>query len=161
MTAVRDAAAAAVSWGGRLGNGASGGPSPLDDLLAYLRANQARQQATAAQAQDAQAGEGDESEGGDDGEAAGSLGGGGAVSGIHGMLSGEEEEVDAAEVNCAIAGITCVIMLSTGTTAPHTGGGLLNLAPFTKMRSARWGGFWFHHFFGLQLASPNSLPEAP
>ena len=83
------------------------------------------------------------------------------MSGIHGMLSGEEEEVDAAEVNCAIAGITCVVMLSTGTTAPHTGGGLLNLAPFTKMRLARWGGFWFHHFFGLQLASPNSLPEAP
>jgi hypothetical protein len=36
--------------------------------------------------------------------------------------------------------MTCVMMLSTGTTAPHTGGGLLNLAPFTKMRSARWGG---------------------
>jgi hypothetical protein len=136
MTAARDAAAAAVSWGGRLGNEADGGPSPLDDLLANLRANHARQQVTAAQAQGTQAGEGDESEGGDDGEAACSLGGGGAVSGIHGMLSGEEE-VDAAEVNCAIAGMTCVMMLSTGTTAPHTGGGLLNLAPFTKMRSAR------------------------
>jgi hypothetical protein len=39
MTAARDAAAAAVSWGGRLGNEADGGPSPLDDLLANLRAN--------------------------------------------------------------------------------------------------------------------------
>ena len=129
-----------MSWGGRLGNGAGGGPSPLDDLLANLRANQARQKATAAQAQVAQAGEGGESEGGDDGEAAGSLGGGGAVSGIHGMLSGEEEEVDVAENYCAIAGMTCFMMLSTGTTAPQTGGGLLNLALFTKMRSARWGG---------------------
>jgi hypothetical protein len=50
------------------------------------------------------------------------LGGGGAVSGIHGMLSGEEE-VDAAEINCAIHG------------------GLLNLAPFTEMRSAPWGAY--------------------
>ena len=127
-----------------------------------MRANQARQQATAAQAQDAQAGEGDESEGGDDGEAAGSLGGGGAVSGIHGMLSGEEEEVDAAEVNCAIAGITCVIMLSTGTTAPQKGWGVVELGALHEDAvSALGGGFWFHHFFGLQLASPNSLPEAP
>jgi hypothetical protein len=43
------------------------------------------------------------------------------------MLSGEEE-VDAAEVNCAIAGMTCVIMLSTGTTAPQNEWGVVELA---------------------------------